>query len=106
MTSYALSQVPPIPPIVMPATAQSVATAIVDDEIARYESAGGLSAAQRNVLEQLKAGIDVGMTADDAGEMVVNAVENDRFWAFPNAEEFFGPAESEWARVQDCRKPL
>jgi NAD(P)-dependent dehydrogenase (short-subunit alcohol dehydrogenase family) len=84
----------------------SVATAIVDDEIARYESAGGLSAPQRKILEQLKAGIDVGMKADDAGEMVVNAVENDRFWAFPNAEEFFGPAESEWSRVQDCRKPL
>lgn len=29
MTSYALSQVPPIPPLVMPATAQAVVTAVV-----------------------------------------------------------------------------
>lgn len=84
----------------------SVTTAIVDDEIARYERAGGLSAPQRAVLEQLKAGIDVGMSPDDAGEMIVKSVESKRFWVFPNAEEFFGPAESEWDRIQACRQPL
>ena len=84
----------------------SVTTAIVDDEIARYESAGGLSAPQRAVLEQLKSGIDNGMKPEDAGEMIVKSIEAGRFWVFPNAEEFFGPVEAEWMRIQECREAL
>lgn len=84
----------------------SVNTSIVDDEIARYADAGPLAAPAKAVLDTLKAGIDTGMPPADAGEMIVKSIEANRFWVFPNSEEFFGPAEDEWSRIQLCRRPL
>jgi len=83
-----------------------VSTAIIDDQIARYASAGPLGEAEQGVLDGLKAVVDEGMSPERAGEMIAAAIEGDRFWVFPNAESLFGPVEDEWARIQECRKAV
>jgi short-subunit dehydrogenase len=81
----------------------SIRTAIIDDAIKRYEAKADPSPAAQQVLQELKAGVDAGMHARDAGEMIVDAIEQNRFWVFPNVEELFAPAEEEWSRIQRCR---
>jgi NAD(P)-dependent dehydrogenase (short-subunit alcohol dehydrogenase family) len=80
-----------------------VSTAIMDDEIARYDQRGPLDLASRNVLDGLKAAVDQGISAEQVGEIIVDAVRSDRFWVFPNSADYFGPMDTELAEIKRSR---
>jgi len=77
----------------------AVATAMLDTQIARYEHDPTISPAARKVLEDLKAGVDNGISPDQAGRIIVDGILADRFWIFPNAEPYFGIVTNEYQEM-------
>jgi len=45
--------------------------------------------------DSISAYTDAGIPADDAGEMITEAIRADRFWLLPNGEVFFPVFERE-----------
>jgi NAD(P)-dependent dehydrogenase (short-subunit alcohol dehydrogenase family) len=76
-----------------------IATNIIDDEIARYRAAGPLDRPSQEVLDGLKAVVDQGISGEQAGQIVVDAIADDRFWVFPNSTDYFGVVEADFAEM-------
>jgi NAD(P)-dependent dehydrogenase (short-subunit alcohol dehydrogenase family) len=64
-----------------------VATSMVSDSI-EVLAAQGLGMAERELLVSLRNLCDQGISGEQAGEIIVDAIRNDRFWVLPNAGEF------------------
>ena len=77
-----------------------VATKIIDDEIARYDASGDIDQASQAVLDGLKTVVDSGISGEQAGEIVVDAVAHNHFWVFPNSEDYFGAVDAEFAEMR------
>jgi NAD(P)-dependent dehydrogenase (short-subunit alcohol dehydrogenase family) len=56
---------------------------------AETEAAGEVDAQTREVLDQLSNALEDGMSGTDAGLLILEAIRGDRFWVFPNAQEYF-----------------
>jgi NAD(P)-dependent dehydrogenase (short-subunit alcohol dehydrogenase family) len=80
-----------------------IATTMIDDEIARYRAAGPLDAASQQVLDGLKAVVDQGISREQAGEIVVAAIADDRFWVFPNSTDYFAPFDADYAELMSSK---
>jgi NAD(P)-dependent dehydrogenase (short-subunit alcohol dehydrogenase family) len=53
------------------------------------EAAGEVTAQTREILGQLSHALESGMSGTDAGQVILEAIRSDRFWVFPNAQEYF-----------------
>lgn len=76
-----------------------IATDIIEKQIARYvaEDADEESMA---ALEQLKRVVAAGMPVERAGDVILDAVEDDRFWVFPNPMHYLDTFDADIAEVQ------
>lgn len=75
-----------------------VATGIMDAQQAHYRAAGApeLPAAVRAVLDQLTEVVSDGISSEEAGRIIVEAVMADRFWVFPNAGPYLDRVVQEY----------
>lgn len=75
-----------------------VATGIMDAQQARYRAAGApeLPAAARAVLDQLTEVVSDGISPEEAGRIIVEAVMADHFWVFPNAGPYLDRVVQEY----------
>jgi NAD(P)-dependent dehydrogenase (short-subunit alcohol dehydrogenase family) len=70
-----------------------VATTMVNDSIGVLE-AQGIGTAERELLVTLRDLCSHGISGEEAGEIIVEAIRNDRFWVLPNADEFKAGVEA------------
>lgn len=77
----------------------AIATGIIDTQLARYQDDPELSPAARKVLDDLKANLDQGMPSDQAAQIVLTGIREDRFWLFPNAEPYFRLVEADFGEM-------
>jgi NAD(P)-dependent dehydrogenase (short-subunit alcohol dehydrogenase family) len=82
-----------------------VATDMVDAQLRRYDRDPRFSAESRAVLEQLKAQVDNGMSADTAGLLMVQAIERGQFWVFLNAGDYFQALDDQHAEIRASEHP-
>jgi NAD(P)-dependent dehydrogenase (short-subunit alcohol dehydrogenase family) len=76
-----------------------VKSKIMSGTAARY-APGSLPPAAQAVLDRLTATVESGITGDQAGQIILDAVRDDRFWAFPNGEAYFHLVEEEQASME------
>jgi NAD(P)-dependent dehydrogenase (short-subunit alcohol dehydrogenase family) len=82
----------------------AVATAMLDTQIARYEDDPTVTPAARQVLDDLKAGVDKGISPDEAGRIIVDGILAGRFWIFPNAVPYLRIVEQEYQEMGISRQ--
>jgi hypothetical protein len=51
-------------------------------------------------LEQLKAQVDNGISADTAGLLMVQAIERSQFWVFLNAGDYYQSLDDQHAEIR------
>lgn len=75
-----------------------VTTGIMDAQQARYRAAGApkLPTAARAVLDQLTEVVSDGISPEEAGRIIVEAVMADHFWVFPNAGPYLDRVVQEY----------
>jgi NAD(P)-dependent dehydrogenase (short-subunit alcohol dehydrogenase family) len=80
-----------------------VATAIMDDELVRTRETGRrLPADAQEMFDHLKQTVDGGISGEAAGEIVTDAIRANRFWVFPNSEDYLALLEPEHDEMRSC----
>jgi NAD(P)-dependent dehydrogenase (short-subunit alcohol dehydrogenase family) len=69
-----------------------VATTMVNDSIGVLGA--GVGTAELELLVTLRDLCNLGISGEDAGEIIVGAIRANRFWVLPNAGEFQAGVES------------
>ena len=67
---------------------------------AKRHDGSPLAPAAQRVLDRLAATVEAGITGDEAGTVIRDAVRTKRFYAFPNGAAYFGLVEDEHAQME------
>lgn len=81
-----------------------VKSEIMTGTAAKY-APGSLSAQAQAVLDGLTTTVASGISGDAAGEIILKAVRENRFWVFPNAEPYFSIVEDEYEAMRKALHP-
>ncbi|MFC4944322.1 SDR family NAD(P)-dependent oxidoreductase [Pseudonocardia sp. GCM10023141] len=78
-----------------------VSTPIMVKQEGHYAGREVLPDAAQRVLDELRATVDKGMPAAYAAALILDAVQSERFWVFPNAEPYLQRVAREHNELQE-----
>jgi NAD(P)-dependent dehydrogenase (short-subunit alcohol dehydrogenase family) len=82
-----------------------VKTSIIDNLSRRPEADKGLPPDVQAMYDATRDSVSEGITADEAGEVIANAVDNKQFWAFPDGDAIGAMIQQDMDEIVNAAAP-